>query len=663
MIGSVLGNRYEILCEVGSGGMAKVYKAKDRYLQRIVALKLLKEEFREDSDFLKRFDTEAQAAASLTHPNIVQIYDIGSDNNRYYIVMEYVEGITLKEYIEEKGSLSWKETVEVGLQICAGLAKAHSRNIIHRDVKPNNIIITPEGVPKVADFGIARSASSGTDTMIIDTIGSVHYSSPEQARGGYTDAQSDIYSIGVTLFEMVTGTLPFDAETPVAVALKQIQDTPPVPSSIKEDIPPKMNEIILTAMAKSKQDRYSSVAELIDDLESLSTIEASGTQQDIVLPNIKRDTRFDTRKIENLREVEEELSNGNRSKNSLNNTNRDNREDKGKSNRNIVMPIIYIILIITILGSIYYFVSMIINEFNTGAPKEIVLGSYVNRHIDEVNQELLANEIRPVNITYRADDTVPEKYVISQFPVADSKMKLGGYTSLELVVSLGSEMVEIPNVTWQDHTTMMYRLRDEYDLVVVEVPQYDDEVAVNMSIGTDPAAGTQVKMGSKVTLYWSLGPEKEMRVVPDLTGDTYDAAVRKLTNAKLKLGETFPEDREGHSGTIIDQAPKPGETVAEDTAVAIFFAEEIPEPGVTTPPPGSEGKTITIKLPKDYEFGESVRLRVYIADNRTGDERIFADKQVPVSEFPASIIVPVQSDSQVTVRAYINDSLVYNKTF
>lgn len=655
MIGSVLGNRYEILSEVGSGGMAKVYKAKDRYLQRIVAIKLLKEEFREDTDFLKRFDTEAQAAANLAHPNIVQIYDIGNDNDRYYIVMEYIDGITLKEYIEQKGSLSWRETVEISLQICSALAKAHSRNIIHRDVKPNNIVMTPEGIPKVTDFGIARSASNGTDTMIIDTIGSVHYSSPEQARGGYTDAQSDIYSIGVTMFEMATGTLPFDAETPVAVALKQIQDSPPVPSFIKEDIPPKMDEIILTAMAKRKEDRYPSVADLISDLEGLSNGEP-GAQQDIVLPNIKRDTRFDTRKIENPWEVDEELSNRNRKNNS-----RDNPERK--SSMNIVMPIIYVVLIITILGSIFFFVSMIIKEFNNDGPKEIILGNYVNRHIDEVNTELLANEIRPVNITYKADDVVPENHVISQFPLPDSKMKLGGYTTLELVVSLGSEMVEIPNVAWQDHTTMMYRLRDEYGLVVVEVPQYDDEVGVNMAIRTDPPATTQVKKGSKVTLYWSLGPEKEMVVVPDLIGDTYDAAVRKLTNAKLKLGETFPADREGHSGKIIDQAPKPGETVEEDTAVAIFFEEDVPEPGATTQPPGTESRTITLKLPPGYEPGETVRVRVYIADNMTGDETIFTDKHIPASDFPASIIVPVNAESQMTVRAYLDDTLVFNQTF
>ena len=222
MIGTVLGNRYEIMSEIGSGGMARVYKARCRYLQRIVAIKVLRDEYKDDGEFLKRFETEAQAAASLTHPNIVQIYDVGSEGDRHYIVMEYVDGITLKEYINRKGVVEWHEAVRIAVQICAALSKAHSRHIIHRDIKPTNILVTTDGVPKVTDFGIARSVSAETATMRVDTVGSVHYSSPEQVRGGFTDEKSDIYSIGVTLYEMITGKLPFEGETSVAVALKHI---------------------------------------------------------------------------------------------------------------------------------------------------------------------------------------------------------------------------------------------------------------------------------------------------------------------------------------------------------------------------------------------------------------------------------------------------------
>ncbi len=659
MIGTVLGNRYEILSEVGSGGMAKVYRAKDRYLQRVVAIKLLKEDLSEDSDFLKRFDTEAQAAASLTHPNIVQIYDVGVDNNRYYIVMEFIDGITLKEYIEQKGSLDWKETIDISLHICSALSRAHSRNIIHRDIKPTNIIMTSEGVPKVADFGIARSVSSETDTMRIDTIGSVHYSSPEQARGGYTDEQSDIYSIGVTMFEMVTGTLPFEGETPVAVALKHIQDIPPIPSSIKHGIPHALDDIILTAMAKSRRDRYTTVSELINDLENIRS--KPGPATDILLPNIKQESKYDTRKIEKPSEEELIMKKNHQKSSTAGNKNR----NSGNSSK-FLMPIIYILLIATILGSIGYFVKMIINEFveDSNRTKEVILGNYTNRHIDEVLLELESQNIRPVEVVYEPSDSVAENIVIDQFPTADSTMKLGGYTTLKLVVSSGMDMVAIPNVEWQDHSVIKIKLEDEYGLEVVEVAEFNEEVPSGMSIKTDPPAPTQVKRGTKVTLYWSKGPEKKMVVVPSLIGDTYEQALKKLTSAKLKLGETFPENSEGHRGLIEDQAPKAGETVVEDTPVAIFFAEEVDEPGGSTPIPGGNAKTITIGLPQGYNFGETVRLRVYLTNIITGDESLFKDiTSVSVSEFPYSLLIPVSAGSEVNVRAYINDLLVYDKTF
>ncbi|HPU45956.1 MAG TPA: protein kinase, partial [Thermoclostridium sp.] len=292
MVGTVLGNRYSILSEIGSGGMARVYKAQDRYLQRHVAVKILKDEFKHDADFLKRFEKEAQAAASLTHPNIVQIYDVGTDNGNYYIVMELVEGITLKEYIKKVGALDWKEAVSITIQICSALSKAHSRGIVHRDIKPQNILITSDGIPKVTDFGIARAASADTATMKLDTIGSVHYSSPEQVCGGYIDEKSDIYSIGVTFFEMVTGRLPFDGESSVSVALKHIQDIPPLPTDVKPGIPSALNTIVMKAMAKSRKDRYQSASELIQDLENLTGKPSDATE--ILLPNVKHDrSRYD----------------------------------------------------------------------------------------------------------------------------------------------------------------------------------------------------------------------------------------------------------------------------------------------------------------------------------------------------------------------------------
>ena len=265
--GKLLGNRYEIIEKIGSGGMATVYKAKCLVLKRYVAVKVLRDEFTTDEEFIKRFNVEAQAVASLTHPNIVSVYDVGHEGDLYYIVMELVKGKTLKEIIVEEGVLGWKWSVKIAMQIASALETAHRNNIIHRDIKPHNIIITEDGVAKVTDFGIAKAVSNSTITAFGTTIGSVHYFSPEHARGGFTDARSDLYSLGVVMYEMVTGRVPFDSDTPVSVALKHMQEEPIEPIKIKPDLPQSVNDIIMKAMRKEANERYQSATEMIKDLE------------------------------------------------------------------------------------------------------------------------------------------------------------------------------------------------------------------------------------------------------------------------------------------------------------------------------------------------------------------------------------------------------------
>ena len=265
--GRLLGNRYEIIEKIGNGGMAMVYKAKCHVLNRFVAVKILRDEFTTDEEFIKRFEVEAQAAASITHPNIVSVYDVGREGNLYYIVMELIRGKTLKEIIiEAEGPLPWKWSVNIAIQIASALDVAHKNNIVHRDIKPHNIIITEDGVAKVTDFGIAKAVSNSTMTAFGTTIGSVHYFSPEHARGGYTDAKSDIYSLGVVMYEMLTGKVPFDADTPVSVALKHMQEEPVEPIQLNEKIPNAVNEIILKAMRKDSSLRYQSAAAMLSDL-------------------------------------------------------------------------------------------------------------------------------------------------------------------------------------------------------------------------------------------------------------------------------------------------------------------------------------------------------------------------------------------------------------
>jgi len=655
MTGLVLGNRYEIISEIGTGGMARVYKAKDRYLQRTVAIKILKDEFKEDSEFLKRFDTEAQAAANLTHPNIVQIYDVGRDNDNYYIVMEYVDGITLKEYIRQKSYLDWREAVNISVQICSALAKAHRRNIVHRDIKPHNIIMTSDGVPKITDFGIARLVTSETATMKIDTVGSVHYSSPEQVRGGYTDAQSDIYSVGVTIFEMVTGQVPFDGETTIAVAIKHLQEDPPLPSSIKPGIPKALDRIILHAMAKNRQDRYASIEELISDLENIRI--RSGVSDEILLPNIKKEhDKFSTKKYTPLGDEDLAKSANKRKKESENN------EDRNK----YLMPVLYITLIVAILGSVGLFVKTILGEILTPPeerPKEIILGTYVNRDINDVLQELEKDGITP-EVVYQNNDHVKENIIFEQDPLPGSSFKVGGLTPLVLKVSKGPKMVEIPDVKWQDHNQAKYMLEDEYGLEVEEIAEHSEEVAANLAIRTEPAKGTQVREGSKVILYWSLGPKKEQVVVPDVTGDTFEVAKKKLLDAKLKVGNTYPEGQEGHQGVIVDQAPKPGMTVDEDTPVDLFF-EEAQQTGGNIPDEiPDESRRYRIKLPKEFNKKDTVRFRAEVIEEETGIVyELFDYYEVPTKEFPKDLNVTFPFSSGGIFRVFINDKVVLEERF
>ena len=263
--GIVLGKRYEVLSKIGAGGMADVYKGRDQMLNRYVAIKVLKKEFREDEDFVRKFRSEAQAAAGLLHPNVVNVYDVGEDRGLYYMVMELVEGITLKEYIEKKGRLSHKEVISIAIQMCAGIGAAHAAGIIHRDIKPQNIIISKEGKVKVTDFGIAKAVTS--NTISTNAMGSVHYTSPEQARGGFSDQKSDIYSIGITLYEMVTGQVPFDGDSTVSVAIKHLQEEITPPSELVSDIPYSLEQIILKCTQKNAERRYPNTDELIQDLK------------------------------------------------------------------------------------------------------------------------------------------------------------------------------------------------------------------------------------------------------------------------------------------------------------------------------------------------------------------------------------------------------------
>ena len=664
MTGKVLNNRYELVELAGSGGMADVYKARCRVLKRWVAVKILKDEFVNDEEFLERFEREAYAAGSLNHPNIVSIYDVGREDNIHYIVMEYVDGITLKDYIRRNGAIPWEEAAEIAISILSALHKAHRHNIVHRDIKPQNILMTSDNVPKVADFGIARATSTSTITMKVDTVGSVHYSSPEQARGGYTDAQSDIYSVGVTLYEMLTGRVPFDADTPVSVALKHIEEEAPIPSDYVADIPKAMDDIVLRAMKKAKTERYDSALQMIADLDraKMGKEMSNGSVND----------PFATKVIGDL-EDETLAGKSSRNKNKRKNDKRKaKKSDKPKSKKKgFLIATVYILLIGVIVGGIWFAYDKIVKDLigAISAPKTepVEVISYIGKHIDEAIEDLKEKNLPYLEPVYEYHDTVEKDIVISQKPTAGISIMPGSVaiTKVELIVSNGPQMVTIPeDMKFADYLEVELYLRDDLRLKPKEVAEYSDEVAEGRVIRTQPAMGSDVSVGSEVIIYRSLGPKLMDVVVPDLSNDTMDEAKHKLLSENLSIGKIFPEDREGYKGRIIDQEPKAGTTVKELTAVNLYFGDEQSPTGGDGGVPGinqSVRVTRSIYLPVQGNFGNKVEVDAYYTTGDTTEEIFLTRIELERTKFPYDVLVPVTPGAKTTLIVYMDGQFQYTE--
>ncbi|ANX01958.1 Stk1 family PASTA domain-containing Ser/Thr kinase [Thermoclostridium stercorarium] len=662
MTGKVLNNRYELVEKIGSGGMADVYKARCRVLKRWVAVKILKDEFVNDEEFLERFEREAYAAASLNHPNIVSIYDVGKEGNIHYIVMEYIDGITLKEYIRQNGALPWQEAADIAIAILSALHKAHRQGIIHRDIKPQNILMTSDHVPKVTDFGIARAVTTSTVTRKVDTVGSVHYSSPEQARGGYTDEKSDIYSVGVTLFEMLTGRVPFDADNPVSVALKHIEEKPARPSSIVPDIPEAMDEIVLRALGKSRSERYDNALQMIADLDHVKkgeALERNGGETDL----------FATRVIGSLEE-ESLAAKKDRGRN----------RKKGKagktSKKGFLIASVYILLIGIIVGGIWLVYDKVVKDVVGAilAPKKqpVEVINYIGMHIEDAIADLEAKNLPYAEPVYEYSDTVPKGVVMDQRPPAGISIMPGddAITKVELIVSNGPEMVTIPtDIKFADYVEAEIKLKNELKLQTKVVDEYSDEVAEGRVIRTEPEMGSVVAAGSEVIIYRSLGPKLENVVVPDVTGRTLDEARNILLEHNLSIGKIYPEDREGYKGRIINQEPKAGTVVKELTAVNLYFADEQSpsagdgsgiDSGISD---SADSTRITkqIYLPPDREFGDTVEVEIYYTTGDSGEEIFLKRATLNMSEFPYTVLVPVTPGVKTTLFVYMDGELQYRE--
>ncbi len=634
-IGMMIGDRYEILEKIGTGGMSDVYKAKCHKLNRFVAVKVLKQEFSENANFVSKFRIEAQAAAGLMHPNIVNVYDVGEENGIYYIVMELVEGITLKKYIEKKARLSYKESVSIAIQVSMGIEAAHNNHIIHRDIKPQNIIISKDGKVKVTDFGIAKAATSNTITS--NVMGSVHYTSPEQARGGYSDEKSDIYSLGITLFEMLTGRVPFNGETTVAIAIKHIQEEMPSPKEFLPEIPMAVESIVLKCCQKSPDRRYQNMQELVTDLkQSLINPDedfvvvndpdmGGGTRMitDTDMAQIKRYSAYqDNREYEEHEETIRLRSDVGGYENGEEEDEEDYDYDYNPRAERIttILAVVFGIVLCAII------IVFAVRIFGTG--KEGNEDSRSSLLLDESTEETVSYvpmaDVKGVNVEdakrtleslglktvteYVESDTIDEGVVIDTDISAGSQVEVG--STVTLTVSAGIDGVIVPEVsgrTFEDAENSLIN----HGFSVNKSESYSDTVEEGKVISQMPLSGNKVPKGSVVTVTVSKGKEEVKVRVPNLMGLSEQDGTVEVIEAGLQIGSvSYVYNEEVPEGHICYQSYSQGSYVDPGTALDIKVSQgaekhtykcntNIEAPSIAEAPDYVSGSEVSIKLVTD----------------------------------------------------------------
>ena len=560
--GKIIDGRYEIIEEVGRGGMAIVYLAKCLVLNRYVAIKVLRPEFRDDEDFIKRFKIEAQSAGNLTHPNIVSIYDVGNEGDVEYIIMEYVEGITLKQYLSAKGALPEKEAVDFAAQICSGLEHAHKKGIVHKDIKPENILITKEGILKITDFGIAKALNQGTITTGGLAMGSVHYFSPEQARGSYIDAKTDIYSVGVLLYEMVTGRRPFEGESAISVAMQHIDAEPVRPSLVNPLVSPSLDTVILRAMQKDTLDRYQSATQMLIDLKKVSVgsgVSPVPTRRPVTPPvNHPMDTTGGTaaRRTGATPAGKKPVAPKGKKKNS-----------KGDTIAIVAGIVAAVVLMIT-LGVLLSLLA------NSGGSNEIKCPDFIGKTYDEVMEITKDSRYKKLDIVLDTGADIPEDIegvVVKQNPRAGKSIK----NSSKIRLTFGdapAEMIEIPDVENMTEGNAIDELREIGFKVKIE-DDFSEDIAEGRVIKTSPAAGRMAETGSEVIIFISSGAEDKYTRVPDLTGKTEEEAGKLLEEADLVLGGTKAVESNKEKGTIVDQSREAGDRVEKGSEIDVEISK------------------------------------------------------------------------------------------
>ena len=578
-IGRLLDNRYEILEVIGTGGMAVVYKALCHRLNRLVAIKILKDEFSRDQEFRRRFHAESQAVAMLSHPNIVSVYDVSRSGDVDYIVMELIEGITLKQYLEKKGRLNWRETLHFSMQIAKALEHAHSRGIIHRDIKPHNIMILKDGSIKVADFGIARIGSA-QNTLTREALGSVHYISPEQAKGGHVDCRSDLYSLGVVMYEMLTGRTPYDGETPVSVAIQHINGGATPPSELVEGIPRGIEQITMHAMEVNPDDRYASATEMLHDMEEFrknpgmtflyfgGVAPQTPVQQRPVqrpaAPRSEAERYAAARRQNNPRSAEERRKERERRE-------AEQAEEKKRRLKLILIlsgaglaVILLIVLAISLFGG---------GEQPSNTVDTIVVPNFVGMEIEKINPEDYPElNIDITGATYEYNENYPKGQVFDQSPKANDRVKGGKTRTVTLKVSLGNETNKMPNLVNQTDSSAIAQLNAmELGLKITTKEESSETVLAGYVIRTEPVADTELTKNQAVTVYVSLGSTK----MPELKNQTKANAEALLDAMGLNLKYTFLEEESDDvaEGNVTRTEPASKSELSKGQNVTVYISK------------------------------------------------------------------------------------------
>lgn len=713
--GSYLINRYEIIMKIGSGGMADVYKAKDHVLNRLVAIKVLKQEYSTDATFVKKFRVEAQSAAGLSHPNIVNVYDVGEDDGVYFIVMELVQGITLKNYIDMKGKLDIREALNISVQIASGLSAAHENRIIHRDIKPQNIIMSRDGKVKVTDFGIAKVADSTTVTTT--AAGTVHYISPEQARGGYSDERSDIYSLGITMYEMVTGRVPFEGETNVAVALMHIQSEITPPRQLEPSIPVSFEKIILKCTQKKPERRYASARELIADLRKVLT---HPDGEYVVIPGaipqgrtiVMNDNDIDSLKAASLRknfgtkpeetyveepEEEEEEKPVQKpvqkkrpvKKKDLEEDDDDefdkDEEDDDDEEVNPALSkvmmalgiggfIILAVIIFFIIGHAAGFFggsgslfghknkdtstesisteSVSDTSSDTSTAGERVRVPDLSKRTEDEAKAALKELRLGVNVQTGTSDDVPEGQVYDQSPAAGTKVDV--HTQVTINISSGKEKFSLDDVTGMQYQQAQAQLENDGLVVSLEF-DYSDSVGSDKVISTSPKAGSQVAKGDTITITASKGKETKTTTVPNLLGQNIDVAIQMIKDAGLTYNGKSSDYSDSYSeNQVMNQSISAGKTVDEGTTISLTVSL------------GSRVTSYSASIPIESPFGRDItdgdgNTDVYDSGQVTvvvykpdGSSETVYDQNTSEGSLPGSVSTTSTASGSGTVYVYLN---------